>query len=211
MSKNRRITGGDSSFVESGKATRFSPGQSGNPNGRPRTAKFSEACRRLAEEVGSAGLTKAEELAAYCYCRALKGSIRHAELFLNYCEGKPKQAHDEPRRNRRPHYTIAPEKGIGNEIMPDLSNEEARELVELLEESALSNWERRRRRMIAAEERLAKVSPDFIVQALKKARWGGPLSEDEFLVTHLGFTRRECASGEPEREIQRREARKAIE
>jgi Family of unknown function (DUF5681) len=67
------------------------PGQSGNPQGRPRAAKFSEACRRLAEEIGQAGRTGAEQLAECCFRRALKGSARHAELFLNYTEGKPKQ------------------------------------------------------------------------------------------------------------------------
>jgi hypothetical protein len=69
----------------------FLPGSSGNPLGRPRTAKFSEAARRLAEEIGQNGRTGAEELAEYCFHRALKGSVRHAELFLHYTEGKPKQ------------------------------------------------------------------------------------------------------------------------
>jgi hypothetical protein len=69
----------------------FRPGQSGNPQGRPRTAKFAEACRRLTQEIGQNGKTGAEELAEHCLRQALKGSVRHAELFLNYSEGKPKQ------------------------------------------------------------------------------------------------------------------------
>ena len=69
----------------------FQPGVSGNPNGRPRTAKFSEAARRLAEEIGQNGKTGAEQLAEHCFRCALKGSTRHAELFLAYTEGKPKQ------------------------------------------------------------------------------------------------------------------------
>lgn len=69
----------------------FLPGHSGNPNGRPRTAKFSEAARRLAEEIGQNGRTGAEQLAEHCFRRALKGSARHVELFLAYTEGKPKQ------------------------------------------------------------------------------------------------------------------------
>jgi hypothetical protein len=45
----------------------------------------------LSEEIGQNGGTGAEQLAEYCFRRALKGSARHAELFLNYTEGKPKQ------------------------------------------------------------------------------------------------------------------------
>jgi hypothetical protein len=67
------------------------PGRSGSPLGRPRTAKFSDAARRLAEEIGQNGTTGAEQLAEHCFRQALKGSARHAELFLVYTEGKPKQ------------------------------------------------------------------------------------------------------------------------
>lgn len=76
-----------------GKATRFKPGNPGGP-GRPRTAKFSDAAKQLAAEVRKKGgreISGAEELAEVCLARAVRGSARHAELFLAYAEGKPKQ------------------------------------------------------------------------------------------------------------------------
>lgn len=93
MADEEKKKPGNPSIVEAGKATQWKPGQTGNPNGRPRTAKYSEAARRLLEEVGEeSGETGAEQLAAYCLKMALKGSARHAELFLSYAEGRPKQA-----------------------------------------------------------------------------------------------------------------------
>ena len=70
----------------------FQPGVSGNPNGRPRTAKFSEAARQLLAEIDArTGETNAESLVRHCLKRAMHGSARHLELLLAYVEGKPKQ------------------------------------------------------------------------------------------------------------------------
>jgi hypothetical protein len=70
----------------------FQPGVSGNPNGRPRTAKFSEAARQLLTETDrKSGETNAELLVRHCFKRAVHGSARHLELLLAYVEGKPKQ------------------------------------------------------------------------------------------------------------------------
>jgi hypothetical protein len=70
----------------------FQPGVSGNPNGRPRTAKFSEAARQLLAEIDAkSGETNAEYLVRHCFERAMHGSARHLELLLAYVEGKPKQ------------------------------------------------------------------------------------------------------------------------
>jgi hypothetical protein len=70
----------------------FQPGISGNPNGRPRTAKFSEAARQLLAEIeAKGGETNAECLVRHCFKKAMHGSARHLELLLAYVEGKPKQ------------------------------------------------------------------------------------------------------------------------
>ena len=44
--ENRRKTGGDNP-VSGNEATRWKPGQSGNPGGRPKTAPLSQACREV--------------------------------------------------------------------------------------------------------------------------------------------------------------------
>src|ERR1700730_2808633 len=70
----------------------FQPGVSGNPNGRPRTAKFSEAARQLLAEIDArTGETNAECLVRHCFKKAQQGSPRHLELLLAYVEGRPKQ------------------------------------------------------------------------------------------------------------------------
>jgi Family of unknown function (DUF5681) len=70
----------------------FQPGVSGNPSGRPRTAKFSEAARQLLAEIdGRTGETNAECLVRHCFKKAMHGSPRHLEMLLAYVEGRPKQ------------------------------------------------------------------------------------------------------------------------
>jgi hypothetical protein len=75
----------------------FQPGVSGNPNGRPRTPKFSEAARQLLAEIDArTGETNAECLVRHCFKKAQQGSPRHLELLLAYVEGKPKQGVELP-------------------------------------------------------------------------------------------------------------------
>ena len=72
----------------------FKPGQSGNPGGRPRTAKLSEACRdKLASIVpGDArDRTYAEAIADELARRALKGDIRATAELADRAEGRPGQ------------------------------------------------------------------------------------------------------------------------
>jgi hypothetical protein len=54
------------------------------------------------------------------------------------------------------------------------------ELVSLLQERTLSNFERRRRR-------LEQIPLEVTVEALTKARKGEPLTEQEYIASHLGF------------------------
>jgi len=75
-----------------GQAFRFKPGQSGNPGGRPRTAKLSEACRaKLASVVpgDATGRTYAEAIADTLAQRAVKGDLRAVEELANRAEGRP--------------------------------------------------------------------------------------------------------------------------
>jgi hypothetical protein len=91
VSDKNKTKSGHAPLVERTKARRWKPGQLGNLKGRPRTAKFSEAMRQLLAEVNASGETNAEFLAKHCFKKATGGSARHAELALNYVEGKPIQ------------------------------------------------------------------------------------------------------------------------
>jgi uncharacterized protein DUF5681 len=98
--ENRQKTGKQSP----GEATRFQPGQSGNPGGRPKTAPLSQACREiLAQPVpdDAKGRTYAEAIAETLAKNALKGDIRAAQELADRSEGKPRQRleiEDTPRR-----------------------------------------------------------------------------------------------------------------
>ena len=76
--------------------TQFKPGESGNPNGRPRTEN---SWRYLLEQVGqeehkaeNEKLTKKQLIAKVLYQNALKGNLKAIEMIMNRMEGQPKQS-----------------------------------------------------------------------------------------------------------------------
>lgn len=75
-------------------ATEFKPGQSGNPNGRPK--KPPELVKLLADVLGEEkdGLTAAEAILKALRMKAVKGDIRAAEVLLDRAYGKAKQSVD---------------------------------------------------------------------------------------------------------------------
>ena len=75
-------------------ATEFKPGQSGNPNGRPK--KLPELDKLLADVLGEEkdGLTAAEAILKALRMKAAKGDIRAAEVLLDRAYGKAKQTLD---------------------------------------------------------------------------------------------------------------------
>jgi hypothetical protein len=90
--ENRRKTG---TQILGSEATRFKPGQSGNPGGRPKIAPFSRACRELLEKPvpdDPEGRTYAEAIARTLAEKALAGDIRAAQEIADRAEGRARQA-----------------------------------------------------------------------------------------------------------------------
>jgi hypothetical protein len=91
-----------------------------------------------------------------------------------------------------------------------LNENDEQELSALIDEMSRTDFERRKRRMLAAQARIeegakleGRTGAGF-AHILAKVRKGEPLSDDEFILTHLGFTREGWANGEPMKELQRR-------
>lgn len=73
-----------------------------------------------------------------------------------------------------------------------LNEDERLELLALLEESVLSDWERRRKQMHAAEARLGMREGGHFngrefAGIIHRARTGKPLTHDEYIVANLGL------------------------
>jgi hypothetical protein len=68
------------------------------------------------------------------------------------------------------------------------------ELVRLLEERTLSNFERRKRR-------LQSIPLDILPEALNRARDGLPLTREQYIASHVGFLPEE---GEMEKSLRQK-------
>lgn len=73
--------------------TRFSKGESGNPNGRPSGASLQAAIRRLAEMPlpRNASRSYVEAVAERLWNKALRGDIRAIRIVLDRIDGKVSQ------------------------------------------------------------------------------------------------------------------------
>lgn len=94
--ENRHKTG-QQTHVAGSEATRWKPGQSGNPGGRPKTAPLSHAYR---DKLGSPvpddpqGRTYAQAIADTMADRALAGDIRAAQELADRAEGRARRSID---------------------------------------------------------------------------------------------------------------------
>jgi hypothetical protein len=90
--QNRRKTGKP---IPGGEATRFKPGQSGNPGGRPKKTPLADACRELLNKPAPddpSGRSYAEAIAERLARKALAGDISAAREIADRAEGKARQA-----------------------------------------------------------------------------------------------------------------------
>jgi hypothetical protein len=72
----------------------FKPGQSGNPNGRPKSITLSEAYRKMLATVDDTDpekRTRAEVLAEQMYVKAKAGDVPALREIADRVEGKPRQ------------------------------------------------------------------------------------------------------------------------
>ena len=91
LPQNRWKTGA----VLNSEKTRWKPGQSGNPGGRPKTAPLSQACRELLAAPlpnDPERRTYAQAIAQALAEKAVAGDIRAAQELADRAEGRARQA-----------------------------------------------------------------------------------------------------------------------
>jgi hypothetical protein len=90
---NRRKAG-NPAIVEAGKATRFQPGQSGNPSGRPKDLVAREMRELVLREcpLDKKKRSWGEVIAEAMGKRARKGDVRAFEAIADRTDGRPAQA-----------------------------------------------------------------------------------------------------------------------
>jgi Family of unknown function (DUF5681) len=133
---SRLKKGNNPNIAEVGKSTRFKPGQSGNPSGRPRDV-VTQIMREMLPTpcpFSKKGLVWAEAIALAAFKRAAAGDVRAIAEVLDRTEGKPRQSVD-----------IAAVGAFANMQMPPKSLEEIdRVLEEMWEKFAARINERKR-------------------------------------------------------------------
>ena len=84
---NRRSNG---QFVKgNNEGVKFSPGKSGNLNGR--NGSMSDLFKELAKAEDSKGKTRKEKILNKVLSMAENGSLKAAEMYMNRVEGKPRE------------------------------------------------------------------------------------------------------------------------
>jgi hypothetical protein len=75
---------------------RFKKGETGNPNGRPRLTRLTDALRQQLAEIAPNALeeTQAEAIARALIREAISGNVQAAREIADRTEGRPKQAID---------------------------------------------------------------------------------------------------------------------
>jgi Family of unknown function (DUF5681) len=88
----KRKRRGNPKMGELGIATRFKPGQSGNPTGRPKNYALSEVLAALGEEIeAKSGKTIAQLGCEALLQKVLRGDVQAFREFADRIEGKPRQ------------------------------------------------------------------------------------------------------------------------
>jgi hypothetical protein len=91
LSGNRKKTG----MSNKNPPNQFKPGQSGNPNGRPKSgSSWREIISQAVERITDEGISKKEAITEVLTQMALDGDLRAIEVLMDRMDGKPKQVNE---------------------------------------------------------------------------------------------------------------------